>query len=360
MLKVSEIYHKYIDQDPIKIFQDGAIKSAIIFFMFLIIAATFNFDKNLIVITILFIANLAASVLIGNIEVKRKAFFWYIVSAIFILNISPYVHNVFEDNFMLIITVVFLGFWVRGLGDTFTIFPIMIVVMACICFIRFPLARYNHLSFTLAALLVGVAFYILLISRYKLINSGGIEKIVREFFNISVKSYLDTFEKAKYRRFTQTRVLEVSHSKFNNIISLQSHGLMFMRKNTQDNWRYFCHNLILFNRLAAKFILTYKKISLGYIRLGFKDASEAQVLAESLEKIFKQTLALLLQFQQEPNTLEEKKKEIDYLKYKLEIAYIEKYQKDRQKRKLLFDSILLLDDIFTSLENIKEAYYDLI
>ncbi|AJC48900.1 hypothetical protein IB642_03550 [Allofrancisella guangzhouensis] len=360
MLSVSEIYHKYIDQDPIKIFQDGAIKSAIIFFTFLLIAEIFNFDKNLIIITILFIANLAASVLIGNIEVKRKAFFWYIVCAILILNISPYVHNIFEDGFMLIIVVVFLGFLVRGFGDTFNIFPIMIVVMSCICFIRFPLATYNHLSFTIVALLVGLAYYILLISRYKPINSIDIEKIVREFFNIFVKSYVDTFDKAKYRRFTQTKVLEVSHNKLNNIISLQSHGLMFIRKNNQDNWRYFCHNLILFNRLSAKFVLTYKKISLGYIRLGFKDASEAQILAENLEKIFKQTLALLPQTQQEHSVLEKKKKEIDYLKYKLEIAYIEKYQKDQQKKKLLFDSILLLDDIFTSLENIKEAYHDLI
>lgn len=32
---------------------------------------------------------------------------------------------------------------------------------------------------------------------------------------------------------------------------------------------------------------------------------------------------------------------------------------NKQKRKLLFDCILLLDDMFISLVNIKEAYYDL-
>lgn len=57
--------------------------------------------------------------------------------------------------------------------------------------------------------------------------------------------------------------------------------------------------------------------------------------------------------------IQEKSDEIENLKYRLEISYIQKYQHDKQKRKLLFDCILLLDDMFISLVNIKEAYYDL-
>jgi hypothetical protein len=52
--------------------------------------------------------------------------------------------------------------------------------------------------------------------------------------------------------------------------------------------------------------------------------------------------------------------EIDHLKYKFEISYIEKYYKDEQKKKILFDSVLLLDDMFISIKNLKEAYDDLV
>ena len=66
----------------------------------------------------------------------------YLISAILIINISPYVYDIFEEKFILIIFVVFVAFWIRKFGEAFTIFSIMVVVLACICFIRFPLARY--------------------------------------------------------------------------------------------------------------------------------------------------------------------------------------------------------------------------
>ncbi|MWY29941.1 hypothetical protein [Francisella tularensis] len=359
MLSLSEVYSKYLDQDPMRIFQDGAVKSAIILFSFLAITSFFHIDKNLIIMSILFIANLSGSILLGSIQAKRIAFVMYLISAIVVINLSPYVHNIFENDFILIVFVVFIAFWVRRFGEAFTTFPIMVVVLTCICFIRFPLAQYNHLSFTFTAILIGLAFYILIIRNYKIMKSGDIEKIVHEFMRLYIRNYLNTFYKAKSRKFTQTDIVSVSNLKYQNINSLKNHGLMFLRKSTQDSWRYFTHNFVVFNRLTSKFILSYKRLISNYMLLGFEDNYEVKTLSQDLERVFKETLFLMLYVQKKPDLFKKKSDEIENLKYRLEISYIQKYQHDKQKRKLLFDCILLLDDMFISLVNIKEAYYDL-
>ncbi|MDE4938669.1 hypothetical protein NAI30_12995, partial [Francisella tularensis subsp. holarctica] len=73
----------------------------------------------------------------------------------------------------------------------------------------------------------------------------------------------------------------------------------------------------------------------------------------------KETLFLMLYVHKKPDLFKKKSDEIEYFKYRLDISFIQKYQHDKQKRKLLFVFILLLDDRFISLVNIKEAYYDL-
>ena len=360
MLNFSNIYHRYIYQDPMRVLQYGAIKSAAIFFVFLGISTIFDLDENLIIITILFIANLAASILIGSIEAKRKAFFMYMVLGIIIVNISPFVHSIFETNFMLIVGVVFVAFLSKRFGEAFAFFPVMLTVLCCICFIKFPLARDNHLTFTFVALVIGLAFYILVIRNYKIMTASDIRIALRNFSRLYVRDYLDVFEKARYRRFTQTKVLEASNLKFSNITTLQAHGLMFLKKADQEMWRYYCYNLILINRLIARFILTYRKLNNNFVSMGFSDTQEIESLSKDLEKIFRSTMILIVSSQTTNANIESKIDEIDHLKYKFEISYIEKYYKDEQKKKVLFDSVLLLDDMFISIKNLKEAYDDLV
>lgn len=360
MLKLREIYHRYIDQDPIRVFQDGAIKSAIILFGFLAITAYFVIDKNLIIISILFIANLAGSILMGSIPAKRLAFILYMVAAIIVVNISPYVHPIFQTNFMLIVLVVFFAFWTRKFGEAFAVFPVMVIVITCIVFIRYPLEKSNHWDFTFTAIVIGLAFYLLLIRSYKVMSEQDIKKVTSEFIKLFVRTYIDTFEKARYRRFSQTDIIEISNLKHQNINSFKSHGLMFLRTNSHEQWRFLSHNFVVFNRLSAKFLLTYKKLNLSYVALGFQDANEAQELSQDLEKIYKETLFLMLYIQKDAEKFEKKEQELGHLKYKLEINHVQKYQHDIQKNGLLFDSVLLLDDMMISLENIREAYYDLV
>ncbi|QUE30710.1 hypothetical protein [Francisella philomiragia] len=359
MLSISEIYHKYVDQDPMKVFQDGAIKSAIILFSFLAITAFFDIDKNLVIIIILFMANLAGSILLGSIQAKRLAFALYMIIAIVIVNISPYVHPLFETNFMLIVFVAFIAFWFRRFGEAFTVFPMMIVVITCICFVRYPLEKDNHLHFTLTAVLIGLIVYLVIIRNYKLMKANDVSKVFNEFLKNFVRNYIDTFEKAKYRRFTQSNIVEVSNLKYQNINSFKNHGLMFLRKSRQEQWRYLSHNLVVFNRLTSKFLLVYKKLTVDYVRLGFEE-EEAKNLSQDLEKIYKNTMILMLYIQKPAKTFEKKSEDISHLKYKFEMNYIYKYQNDKQKRKLLFSSLLFLDDMLIGLENIREAYYDLI
>lgn len=190
-------------------------------------------------------------------------------------------------------------------------------------------------------------------------KSEDIEKIVHEFMCLYIRNYLNAFDKAKSGKFTQTDIVSVSNLKHQNINSLKNHGLMFLRKNTQESWRYLTHNFIVFNRLTPKFILSYKRLSSNYVLLGFKDNREIKELSQDLERVFKETLFLMLYVQKKAELFRKKSDDIEHLKYKLEIGYIQKYQSDKQKRKLLFDCILLLYDMFISLKNIKEAYYDL-
>lgn len=359
MLSISKIYNKYIDQDPIKILQDGAIKSAFIFFCFLAVATYLDLDKNLIVISILFITNLAASVLIGSIEAKRVAFFLYMITAIVMVNISPLVHPIFENDFMLIIIIAFLAFWSRRFGPAFAFFPIMITVLTCICFVRFPLAKDNHLTFTLTAIIIGLAFYIILIRNYKPMTDKEIKKIVRNFSKNFVRKTFETFDRASYRRFTRSNIIEANHVKFNSILALQGHGLMFLKKIKHEKWRYFCYNLILLNRLIAKFILNYKRLSNNYMKMGFDDHEEIENLLKDLEVIYKKTFFLFLYTQKASSDSSAKLDELDHLKYKFEINYVEKYHNDELKKTVLFDSTLLLDDMLLNIKNLKEAYDDL-
>lgn len=360
MFRFKDIYHTYINQDPMRIFQDGAIKSAVILFSFLAITSFLDTDKNLIILSILFIANMAGSILIGSVQAKRIAFVLYIFFAISIVNISPYVHSIFETNFMLIVLVVFVAFWSRRFGEAFAVFPVMIIVITCISFIRYPLAKYNHLSFTITAVLISIAFYLLLIRTYKLMKAGDIRYEVKEFVKLFVRTYANIFEKSKYREFSQKDIVGVSSFKYQNINAFKNHGLMFLGKNNQDKWRYLSHNFVVFNRLVSRFLLNYKKLNLNYVNLGVKGGSEAIQLSQDLERIFKKTLFLMLYIQRKADAFDKKVEEIGHLKYKLEMSYIEKYKDDKPKRKHLFDSILILDDMLISLDNIREAYYDLI
>ena len=121
---------------------------------------------------------------------------------------------------MLIVAVVFVAFWSKRFGEAFAFFPVMLTVLTCICFIRFPLASDNHLTFTFVAIIIGLAFYILIIRSYKVMTPTEIRSVLRNFSKLFVRDNLDVFEKARYRRFTQSRVLEAANLKFNNIMSM--------------------------------------------------------------------------------------------------------------------------------------------
>ena len=84
-----------------------------------------------------------------------------------------------------------------------------------------------------------------------------------------IRNYLNTFDKVKSGKFTQIDIVSVSNLKYQNINSLKNHGLMFLRKNTQESWRYLTHNFIVFNRLTPKFILSYIKTKLKLCTFGF-------------------------------------------------------------------------------------------
>ena len=128
MLSLNEVYSKYIDQDQMRIFQDGAVKCAVILFYFLAITSFFNINKNLISVSILFIANLSVNILLGSIQAKRIVFVMYLISAIVVINLSAYVHISLKKILYFIVFMVFVAFWVRRFGEAFTIFPIMVVV----------------------------------------------------------------------------------------------------------------------------------------------------------------------------------------------------------------------------------------
>ena len=356
---VAKILDKYSNQDPARVMRDGTIKSALIIFSFLAIAFVFGLNNNLMVLCILFMANLAASVLSGGIEVKRKVFFMYIVSAIFMMNISTYLHPFFEKDFMFVLPLTFVAFWVRRFGEPFLIFPLMIVVMTCICFIKFPLFDYNVVSFNIWVIIISLAFYIVLIKRYKLISKQEIQYVVSIFLRSFVKMYQETYDKSKFRKYTQTKILERSHKKFENIVALQSQGLMLLKKEQKESWRFFCYNMILINRLFVKFVINYKKFSNNHKRWGFTSSRETQVLSADIQQLFLETLRLTLIISSKSDDAWRKKiKYLEHLKYKFEMQYIEKYKNDKEKKNFLFSCILLLDDIFIAIENTKEAYDD--
>ena len=63
-------------------------------------------------------------------------------------------------------------------------------------------------------------------------KSKDIEKIVHKFMCLYIRNYLNTFDKAKSEKFTQTDIVNVSNVKYQNINSLKNYDLMFLRKNT--------------------------------------------------------------------------------------------------------------------------------
>lgn len=358
-LRVRHIFDKYIDQDPIKVMRNSTLKSAAILFSFLAIAFTFDFNRNLIVLCLLFLANMIASVLMGNIETKRKVFFLYTISAMIIVHVSTYVHPIFEKEFLLILPFVYFFFWLRRFGEVFLYFPMMLIVMVCITFIKFPLFDYNHWNFIIWSIILATIFYFVLIRGYKPMTNEDIELVVKSLMKLFIKSYKETFDNAKFRRFTQTKIMDRANEKFNNIIALQTHGMMLLRKSKIEEWRFFCYNLVMLNRLLVRYVLNYKKFSINYSRMGFSNNDEVQSLSKDLERMFLETLqlgAIIVSHNQ--NAWKNKIRYIEHLKFKFELGYIEGYKQDKEKRDFLFSCILLLDDIFFAIENTREAYND--
>ncbi|QIW10429.1 hypothetical protein [Francisella sp. LA112445] len=360
MFQFSQIYHKYIDQDPTRIFRDGALKSALILFVFLAITIFLEVNKNVIILGILFIANMTAAILTGSIESKKKAFFLYVFFSVIAINISPYVHLLLEKNVLLFLPIIFVAFWIRRFGEAFLIFPVMLVIMMSICFFRFPLEADKHIEFTFTALLIVVAFYILVISQYKVISYSETQAIISSFFKVFNKSYLEKFENVKYRNFTKAKIIKFSQEKMKTVISLQNHGLMALKKADHEHWRYFCHNIILLNRLYEKFILSYKRISLKYMSLAFNETKQEQALILKLEQLFKDTVILTNYVVYDEKILDRKVAKVIALQSEFKNFYTMKYLDNKEKSKLLFDSILLLENMLIGLQNIKEAYFEII
>ncbi|MED7788986.1 hypothetical protein [Francisella sp. 19X1-34] len=360
MIKLNEIYHKYIDRDPTGAFRNAALKLALILFIFLAITIFLGINENVIILDILFIANMTAAILTGSIESKKKAFFLYVFFSVIAINISPYVHLLLDKNFLLFLPIIFIAFWIRRFGEAFLIFPVMLVIMMSICFFRFPLEADKHMEFTFTAFLIVLAFYTLLISQYKVIGYGEIQVIISGFFNVFNKSYLEEFENVKYRNFTKAKIIKFSKEKFNTVISLQNHGLMSLKKADHERWRYFCHNIILLNRLYEKFILSYKRISLKYMSLAFNDTKQEQALIYKLEELFKETIRLTNYVVYDEKILDKKIAKVMGLQSEFKNFYTMKYLNNKDKSKLLFDSILLLENMLIGLQNIKEAYFEII
>ncbi|ASG67654.1 hypothetical protein fh0823_03460 [Francisella halioticida] len=360
IFKLGEIYHKYADQDPTRVFRNAALKSALILFAFLTITIFLEVNKNVIILEILFIANMTAAILTGSIESKKKAFFLYVFSSMVAINISPYVYVILEKKILLFLPIIFIAFWIRRFGEAFLIFPVMLVIMMSICFFRFPLEADKHIEFTFLALLIVIAFYILIINRYKVMNYSEIRVIINSFFKTFNKSYIEEFENVKYRNFTKDKIIKFSQEKMKTVISLQNHGLMSLKRADHEYWRYFCHNIILLNRLFEKFILSYKKISLKYLNLAFNETKEEQALINKLEKIFKETIILTNYTAYDEKILDRKITKVIELQSDFKIFYTSKYLNNRNKTKLLFDSILLLENMLIGLQNIKEAYFEII
>ncbi len=155
---------------------------------------------------------------------------------------------------------------------------------------------------------------------------------LRNFSRLYVRDYLDVFEKAMYKRFTQTKVFEVSKLQFINITTLQTHGLMFLKKKTKKSGDTIVIILYLINKFIVKFILTYRKLNNNFVSMEFSDGQEIESLSQNLEKIFRITMVLIVASQTTNANIETKNDKIDHLKYNFKIAYIEKYYKYEQKK----------------------------
>ena len=303
---------------------------------------------------------MTAAILTGSIESKKKAFFLYVFFSVIAINISPYVHVILDKNILLFLPIIFVAFWMRRFGEAFLIFPVMLVIMMSICFFRFPLEVDKHIEFTLTAFLIVIAFYILIISQYKIITYSEMQVIINSFFKTFNKSYIEEFENVKYRNFTKVKIMKFSQEKMKTITYLQNHGLMSLKRSDHERWRYFCHNIILLNRLFEKFILGYKKISLKYMSLAFNETKQEQALISKLEELFKETIVLTNYVVYDEKILDRKIAKVVALQSDFKNVYTSKYLDNRDKTKLLFDSILLLENMLIGLQNIKEAYFEII
>ena len=362
MFNIKKMYFDYMDkeqdQDPIKILKDGAFKSAFLIFSFLFIANYFKINLNLVVVLILFILNLTASCLLGSIETKRRVFMYYMIAGIIIVNVSPFVHDFFRTYPIAIVSIVFFAFWVRKFGDDFLLFPLMLLVLTCICFIRFPLDHANNYRFTIDALCVGIMFYVLFIHGYKVLTPDEIHNSQDKFYKQFISKYSDIIQKSSYKAFAQTKVLNLGYQKFQSIISMQTHGLMFLPKSKHECWRYYCSNITLFNRLCLRYILNYRRLCVGYGRMGFKSNADAQTMIADLEKMFKVTLSLLLSIKKDKILMLTKLQYVENQKYDFEMKYMKLYSNDSKKKEILFKGIILLDDMIICLKNIKGSYDD--
>ena len=84
------------------------------FFYFLAITSFLNINKNLISVSILFIANL-------------MEIFYSVVYKLILIFQPMYIISL-KKILYFIVFVVFVVFWVRRFGEAFTIFPIIVVV----------------------------------------------------------------------------------------------------------------------------------------------------------------------------------------------------------------------------------------
>ena len=348
-------------KDPLRVIENITIKSTVIIFLFLFLGYFLNLNENLIVLSFLYISNLSISVLKGDFQSKKIACFMYCLLAIISIELSPYVYFIFKDEFLFIAPFVYICFWCRKFGITFNVFPMMVVIVLCISFIKYPLYSYNQLPFLITSLSLTLIFYFFVLVGQKQTVKSALDKAINNFMKQLINNYFNILKTVKIKKAINKDIFKLKTNSYELISLLREQGNIKIKQDKKAQWNYFCKNLMLQNRLIAKFILGYKS---SLQRANKKDElakKEHIEILKSMERIFIEILYLSYIIIDDNNkNWQLKNQYIEHLKQVFKRKHLNQCEQLNETLQIfLFTNYLLIEDIQLTMQTMRKTYNEI-
>lgn len=330
----------------------------VVYFAF---ALLFQFNTDVVIWTMYYLAFAGLSTAKSDVQTRRIVFVLFTISFYIVLVSSSFLYQLQNWNIFLILIGCYLAYWLKRFGHIFDSFQIFILVVLCIACMRMPLEQSDIYEETLSFLFASGVFYLLTLAwggwdTPKILKSQVLRFLI-DLYRDNRQNLL-AIKKSNYS--SRQLVKQYDHYKARALLMNEKASTWIIKSQRKMAWQSLCYDLVALSKISGSLIYHYKSFFYK-VKLLFPKQHNMPLIQLLYDLCFR-TLQLTTHavtihdneyFEMQISDLEQQRCQFEQVFFQHSLA-------NSEDRKLVFEIILLIDDMIVMIRQLRGHAHDLI